>query len=103
MPNQNPPQKQLNIKLDEKVGEGVYANFFMITNSPSEFIMDCGRILPGLPDARIYSRVVMTPSHAKQLLQLLQKNMDAYEKQFGEVKVLGQSENKAVGFKTHQS
>ena len=54
-PNQNPPQKQLNIKLDEKVGEGTYANFFMITNSPSEFIMDCGRILPGLPDARIYS------------------------------------------------
>jgi hypothetical protein len=103
MANQNPQQKQLNLKIDEKVGEGIYANFFMITNSPSEFIMDCGRILPGLPDARIYSRVVMTPSHAKQLLQLLQKNMDAYEKQHGEVKVQGQNENKAVGFKTHQS
>jgi hypothetical protein len=100
MANQNPSQKQLNIKLDEKVGEGTYANFFMITNSPSEFIMDCGRILPGLPDARIYSRVVMTPSHAKQLLQLLEKNIVAYEKQYGEVKVQGQGENKAVGFKT---
>ncbi|NLN35273.1 MAG: DUF3467 domain-containing protein [Candidatus Cloacimonetes bacterium] len=99
-PNQNPPQKQLNIKSDEKVGEGTYANFFMITNSPSEFIMDCGRILPGLPDARIYSRVVMTPMHAKQLLQLLEKNINSFEKQFGEIKVQGQGENKAVGFKT---
>ncbi|MCB5260506.1 MAG: DUF3467 domain-containing protein [Candidatus Cloacimonetes bacterium] len=100
MSNPNPPQKQLNIKLDEKVGEGTYANFFMITNSPSEFIMDCGRILPGIPDARIYSRVVMTPMHTKQLLQLLEKNINNYEKQFGEIKVQGQGENKAVGFKT---
>ena len=47
------PQQQLNIKIDEKVGEGTYANFFMITNSPSEFVIDFGRILPGIPDARI--------------------------------------------------
>jgi len=99
MANQ-PPQNQLNIKIDEKVGEGTYASFFMITNSPSEFIVDCGRILPGLPDARIYTRVLMTPSHAKQLLQLLEKNITAYENQFGEIKVHGQGENKPVGFKT---
>ena len=100
MANRKQAQKQLNIKLDEKIGEGTYANFFMITNSPSEFIMDCGRILPGLPDARIYTRVVMTPMHAKQLLQLLQKNVDNFEKQFGEIKMQGQQENKPVGFKT---
>lgn len=100
MANPNQAQKQLNIKIDEKVGEGTYANFFMITNSPSEIIMDCGRILPGLPDARIYSRVIMTPAHAKQLLQLLQKNIEGFEKQHGEIKVQGQSDNKEVGFKT---
>ena len=100
MSNPNPPQNQLNIKIDEKVGEGTYANFFMITNSPSEFIMDCGRILPALPDARIYTRVVMTPMHAKQLLQLLEKNINTFESQFGEIKVHGQGENKSVGFKT---
>ncbi|HHV37092.1 MAG TPA: DUF3467 domain-containing protein [Candidatus Cloacimonetes bacterium] len=100
MPNRKQAQKQLNIKLDEKIGEGTYANFFMITNSPSEIIMDCGRILPGLPDARIYSRVIMTPAHAKQLLQLLEKNIDGFEKQHGEIKVQGQTDNKSVGFKT---
>jgi len=100
MSNPNPPQNQLQIKIDEKVGEGTYANFFMITNSPSEFIVDCGRILPGIPDARIYSRVLMTPSHAKQLMQLLEKNIESYENQFGEIKVQGQTDNKPIGFKT---
>ena len=93
------PQQQLNIKIDDKVGEGTYANFFMITNSPSEFVIDFGRILPGIPDARIYTRVVCTPQHAKQLLQILQKNIEGFENQFGEIKVQGVTENKPVGFK----
>jgi len=102
MSNQ-PQQNQIQIKLDEKVGEGTYANFFVITNSPSEFIMDCGRILPGLPDARIYTRVVMTPTHAKQLLQLMVKNIESYENQFGEIKLQGQNDNKPIGFKSDKS
>jgi hypothetical protein len=97
--NQPNQPTQINIKIDEKVGEGTYANFFVITNSPSEFIMDFGRILPGIPDARIYTRVLSTPQHAKQFLQLLQKNIDGYEKQFGEIKLQGMPENKPVGFK----
>ena len=99
MANQ-PQQPQIQIKIDEKVGEGTYANFFVITNSPSEFIIDFGRILPGIPDARIYTRVVCTPQHAKQFLNLLEKNIEGYENQFGEIKVQGMPENKPVGFKT---
>ncbi|MDZ4182474.1 MAG: DUF3467 domain-containing protein [Candidatus Cloacimonadaceae bacterium] len=95
-PNQ---PNQINIKIDEKVGEGTYANFFVITNSPSEFVIDFGRILPGIPDAKIYTRVVCTPQHAKQLSQLLMKNIETYETQFGEIKVQGMPENKPVGFK----
>lgn len=93
------PQNQINIKIDEKVGEGTYSNFFLITNSPSEFILDFGRILPGIPDAKIYTRVVTTPQHAKQFLQALEKNIENYENQFGEIKVQGQQENRPVGFK----
>lgn len=99
--NQPQPPNQINIKLDEKIGEGIYANFFVISNSPSEFILDFGRIVPGLPDARIYSRVLTTPQHAKQMLQLLEKNIEAFEKQFGEIKIVGQQDHKAVGFKTN--
>ena len=96
----NPPaQQQINIKLDEKVGEGIYANFFMITSSPAEFIMDFGRIVPNLPDAHVYSRIIATPQHAKQFLQLLEKNIEAYEKQNGEIKIIGQPDDKSIGFK----
>ncbi|HRY84435.1 MAG TPA: DUF3467 domain-containing protein [Candidatus Cloacimonadota bacterium] len=97
--SQPPQQNQLNIKIDEKVGEGTYSNFFLITNSPSEFILDFGRILPGIPDAKIYTRVVTTPQHAKQFLQALEKNIENFENQFGEIKVQGQQENRPVGFK----
>ena len=98
---QQPPQQQnqINVKIDEKVGEGTYSNFFLITNSPSEFILDFGRILPGIPDAKIYTRVVTTPQHAKQFLQALEKNLENFESQFGEIKVQGQQENRSVGFK----
>jgi hypothetical protein len=97
-------QQKLNVKLDEKIGEGTYANFFMITYSSSEFIIDFGRVVPGLPDARIYSRVLTTPQHVKQLLTILQKNVEQFENQHGEIKVAGQgvSDNKGIGFKNAQ-
>jgi len=97
---QKQQKKQINVKLDEKVGEGVYSNFFMITNSTSEFVLDFGRILPGVPSAKIYSRVLTTPQHAKQLLQILQNNIKKFEDQHGEIKLPGKIENKNIGFKT---
>ena len=101
---QMPMQQQINIKLDEKVAEGVYANFFMISNTQSEYVLDCGRIVPGLPDVKIYSRVMTTPVHAKQLLMTLQQNIDQFEKQFGEIKIpqMMPMENKNIGFQATQ-
>lgn len=95
-----PKQQQINIKLDEKVGEGVYSNFFLISNTPSEYIIDFGRIVPGLPDVKVYSRVMTTPQHAKQLLKILQQNIEQFEKQFGEIKLPQNPtvENKNIGF-----
>jgi len=92
-------KKKINVKIDEKIGEGVYANFFMITNSLSEFVVDFGRILPGLPNAKIYTRVLTTPQHAKQLLNILQKNIENFENKHGEIKMPGKSEEKDIGFK----
>ncbi len=93
-------KQKINVKIDEQVGEGVYSNFFMTTYSPSEFILDFGRILPGLPGAKIYSRVLTTPQHAKQLLSILEKNIKAYEDMHGEIKMPNQNDNKGIGFKS---
>ena len=93
-------KKKINVKIDENVGEGVYANFFMITNSQSEFVIDFGRILPGLPNAKIYSRVLTTPQHAKHLLYTLKNNIDKFEDKFGEIKLPGKTDEREIGFRS---
>jgi len=99
-PKNQPIQQQINVNIDEKVGEGIYANFFMISNTPSEYVLDFGRIMPGLPNVKINSRVVTTPQHAKQLLMILKQNIDMFEKQFGEIKMpqMNPADTKNIGF-----
>ena len=71
-------QYGVEIELDAQVGEGVYSNLALITHSTSEFILDFATVMPGLPKARIKSRVILTPEHAKRLLRSLQENIVRY-------------------------
>src|SRR5256885_7276880 len=80
-------QPTLRIVLDDAVAQGQYINFANIIHSPSEFVIDLGRVVPGRPDVKIYSRVIMTPLHAKQLLEALAHNISLYESKFGEIRV----------------
>ncbi len=84
-PQQNP--QQINIELGEKEAEGIYSNLAIISHSPAEFVIDFTRILPGVPKARVMSRIVMTPQHAKLLLGALNDNIMRYEQQYGEISV----------------
>ena len=78
-------EQQINIELDEKVGSGDYANFVVITHSPAEFVMDFTRLLPGMPKAKVNSRIIMAPSHAKSFHRALSDIIEKYEKQYGEI------------------
>jgi hypothetical protein len=89
MEEQNNQQQQVNIELGEKEAEGIYSNLAIITHSPAEFIIDFTRILPGVPKAKVFSRVIMTPQHAKLLVSALKDNIQKYESKFGEIKVMG--------------
>ena len=80
--------KQINIELGEKEAEGTYSNLVLISHSPAEFVFDFIRVVPGKPKARVYSRIIMAPQHAKSLLGALQDNIRKYEAQFGEIKML---------------
>lgn len=82
-------QQTIRITLDDNIAQGEYINFANIIHSPSEFVIDLGRIVPGRPDVKIYSRVIMTPLHAKQLLEALAHNISLYEQKFGEIRVEG--------------
>lgn len=81
-PNQ---QNQLNIELSEEIADGIYSNLAIITHSNAEFVVDFVRVMPGMPKARVKSRVVLTPQHAKRLLRALQDNIEKYEAIHGKI------------------
>ncbi len=78
---------QIQIELSDEVSEGTYSNFAVIAHSSSEFVMDFVRMMPGVAKAKVKSRIVMTPEHAKRLTIALQDNLMKYEAQFGEIKL----------------
>jgi len=84
--NQQPPQT-IRIALDDQTAQGEYVNFANIIHSPSEFVIDLGRIVPGRTDVKVYSRVIMTPLHTKQLLAALAQNVALFEQKFGEIRL----------------
>ncbi|HRE41581.1 MAG TPA: DUF3467 domain-containing protein [Ignavibacteria bacterium] len=95
--NQLPPQ-QINIELGEKESEGIYSNLAIISHSPAEFIFDFTRVFPGTPKAKVHARIIMTPLHAKGLLNALKENISNYEKQFGEIPMTAPINEQPFGF-----
>jgi len=79
-------QNQINIELSEEIAEGEFANLAMIAHSSSEFVIDFIRLMPGIPKAKVKSRIVITPEHAKRLLAALNENIERYEASFGAIK-----------------
>lgn len=83
------PQQTIRILIDDNIAQGEYVNFANIIHSQSEFIIDLGRVMPGRTDVKIFSRVITTPLHAKQLVQALAQNITIFEQKFGEIRMEG--------------
>jgi len=83
MEDQN--NNQLNIELSEEVAEGVYSNLAIITHSNTEFVLDFIRLMPGVPKAKVKSRIILTPEHAKRLLKALEDNIEKFEEVNGQI------------------
>ena len=96
--NNVPPQQQINIEIGEKEAEGIYSNLAIISHSPAEFIIDFTRVLPGIPKSKISARIVMTPQHAKMLLNALRENIEKFENQFGTIQIFGGPTQEGFGF-----
>ncbi|MFM2225889.1 MAG: hypothetical protein RJA07_2091 [Bacteroidota bacterium] len=89
MSNNNQPEMQegqINIELTDEIAEGIYSNLAIITHSPSEFIIDFVKIVPGVPKAKVKSRIILTPQHAKRLMHALTDNIKKFEAQHGMIK-----------------
>ncbi len=82
-------ENKLNINLTPEIAEGVYSNLVIVSHSSSEFVLDFVRMMPGIKQANVKSRVILTPEHAKKLLFALQDNIGKYENQFGKIQLTG--------------
>jgi len=79
-------EKQVNIELDDVTAEGTYSNLAIINHSISEFVVDFVSIMPGRPKAKVKSRIILTPQHAKRLYKALGDNIQRFERAHGEIK-----------------
>ncbi|MCW9707378.1 DUF3467 domain-containing protein [Fodinibius salsisoli] len=81
----NMNQGQMEIELPEEEADGTYSNLVMISHSASEFILDFISVMPGRPKAKVVKRMVLTPDHAKRLLNALSENVKRYEDEHGSI------------------
>ncbi|NIJ44672.1 hypothetical protein FHR24_001111 [Wenyingzhuangia heitensis] len=82
----------INIELSPEIAEGTYSNLAIINHSNSEFVLDFVNIMPGIPKAKVKSRIILTPQHAKRLAQALIENINKFEVQVGEIKEFEQQD-----------
>ncbi len=89
MEDTNQLDQQLNIELTEEIADGLYANLAIINHSFAEFVMDFVNVMPNIPKAKVKSRIVMTPQHAKRLMLALVDNIKRFEAANGLIKENG--------------
>lgn len=98
---QGPQGQKIQIHIDEGVADGHYANLVAINHSPAEFVLDFVRMVPMVPKAKVQTRVLMAPIHAKALHKALEQNIKKYEDQYGEIKMHGRDDSdKTFGFQS---
>ncbi len=78
---------EIQIELSDEIAQGIYSNLAIISHSSSEFVVDFVRIVPGVPKAKVKSRIILTPEHAKRLLMALRDNIDKFEQQNGPIRI----------------
>ena len=79
-------KKEINIELDQETAQGTYSNLAIINHSVSEFVVDFINIMPGSPKAKVRSRIILTPQHAKLFVKALNDNVQRFENAHGEIK-----------------
>jgi hypothetical protein len=84
------PQQQMQIKADEKELLGQYSNLAVIHHTPEEFVVNFiyvfPNVTPGVPQGKLASSIILSPSHAKRLWRALGENISRYESQFGPIR-----------------
>lgn len=92
---------KLEIQIDDNVATGQYVNMVVVNHNDSEFVLDCIYVQPQAPKAKVQSRLITSPRHAKRLLLALQKNISSYEKSFGVIDMTNRVSSKDEDLPVH--
>jgi hypothetical protein len=79
-------KNEMQIEIDDVTAQGVYVNLAMIGHTENEVVLDFIFLQPQAPKAKVRSRIITSPGHAKRLLAALQDNIAKYEAKFGPIK-----------------
>ena len=78
---------QIQIQADEQTQAGHYCNLARISHNAEAFQLDFLVVHTHPPFGRLQSRLILTPGHAKRLLEALKENIDRYEVSHGPVRI----------------
>lgn len=90
-------QQKREIKIADNIPGAEYANAMQVNHNKDEFQMVFLNLMGG--SGRVSSKIISTPGHFKRMVGAMQDNLKKYEKQFGEIKEVGEIEHKEIGFK----
>tara|TARA_B100001939_G_scaffold329529_1_gene325847 strand:+ start:573 stop:887 length:315 start_codon:yes stop_codon:yes gene_type:complete len=88
----------INIELTEEIAQGNYSNLAIINHSQSEFVVDFVQMMPGIKKAKVKSRIILTPQHAKRLMKALVDNINKFEDQNGVINDVDNGQSLPLNF-----
>ncbi len=65
--------------------EGRYANFFQVGHTAFEFLIDFGQLYPDVREEQLHTRIITSPTYAKELLRLIRDSIEQYERTYGQI------------------
>ncbi len=85
-PSKQSQKRQIKLQIPQDLN-AIYSNTAILSSTKNEMIFDFAQMLPPDTRTKVQARIVMTPQHAKLLLHTLQRNIERYEAQYGEILV----------------
>ncbi len=73
---QGPPSREL---------QGRYANFFKVGHNAFEFLLDFGQSYTEGEPEQFHTRIITSPTYAKELLRLIRDSIEQYERTYGQI------------------
>ncbi len=83
--NEAKGQKAVDIDIDDNIVEGKFSNLFLVSHSPEHFVFDFATNMPGMQKAKVHSRVILTPAHARRIYEALGNSIKNYQESHGDI------------------